>query len=29
MLKGEYERSPLALVDVTVTGEPPPRFVLA
>jgi ribosomal-protein-alanine N-acetyltransferase len=28
LLKGEYERSPLALVDVTVAGEPPPRFVL-
>jgi ribosomal-protein-alanine N-acetyltransferase len=28
MLKGEYERSPLALVDVQVTGEPPSRFVL-
>jgi ribosomal-protein-alanine N-acetyltransferase len=29
MLKGEYERSALALVNVTVAGEPPPRFVLS
>jgi [ribosomal protein S5]-alanine N-acetyltransferase len=28
MLRGEYERSPLALVDVQVAGEPPSRFVL-
>src|SRR3954451_16778138 len=28
MLKGEYERSPLALVDVQVAGEAPSRFVL-
>src|SRR3954454_13419091 len=28
MLKGEYERSALALVRVTVTGEPPGSFVL-
>jgi ribosomal-protein-alanine N-acetyltransferase len=28
MLRGEFERSALALVDVTVLGEPPPRFVL-
>ena len=28
MLRGEYERSPLALVPVTVRGEPPAPFVL-
>jgi ribosomal-protein-alanine N-acetyltransferase len=29
MLRGEYERSALALVDVTVAGAPPSPFVLA
>src|SRR3954447_9579053 len=28
MLRGEYERSPLALVPVTVQGGPPAQFVL-